>query len=206
MIIKNVNDDAFKDYGRVIQGNFDLNELTAIMEQIEAPIDSVVYFPSMSEMEALPVTEKIRKSIFGDLQIQVGYCNGTNNKLNALEYHRNSEVGIAITDLILLIGKQQDIKNDFTYDTSKVEAFKVMAGEIIEMYATTLHYAPCSVDGKPFKNVVVLPKGTNMDINSVINNQQEDKLLIAKNKWLIAHSDAQIKGAFNGLQGINIEV
>ena len=34
----------------------------------------------------------------------------------------------------------------------------------------------------------------------------EDRLLTAKNKWLIAHEDAQIEGAFCGLQGENVEV
>ena len=34
----------------------------------------------------------------------------------------------------------------------------------------------------------------------------EDGLLTAKNKWLIAHEDAQIEGAFCGLQGENVEV
>ena len=32
----------------------------------------------------------------------------------------------------------------------------------------------------------------------------EDKLLTAKNKWLIGHEEAAIEGAFNGLKGENI--
>ena len=62
------------------------------------------------------------KKDFGGLPIQIGYCNGSNVKLNALEYHRSSEIDIAVTDLILLLGCQQDIKED-TYDTALVEAF-----------------------------------------------------------------------------------
>lgn len=34
----------------------------------------------------------------------------------------------------------------------------------------------------------------------------EDKLLFAKNKWLIAHKDAKIQGAFEGLIGENLSV
>ena len=34
----------------------------------------------------------------------------------------------------------------------------------------------------------------------------ENRLLAAMNKWLIAHEDAQIEGAFWGLQGENVEV
>ena len=69
---------------------------------------------------------------------------GDNHKLNGLEYHRSSEINIAVTDMILLLGSQQDVGTDFTYDTSKVEAFYVPAGTVVEMYATTLHYAPCT--------------------------------------------------------------
>ena len=32
----------------------------------------------------------------------------------------------------------------------------------------------------------------------------EDRLMTAKNKWLIAHEEAKIAGAFNGLKGENI--
>ena len=76
-------------------------------------------------------------------ETKIGYCNGDNHKLNALEYHRSSELDIAQTDLILLLGMQQDIENGDIYDTSKVEAFLVPAGTGVELYATTLRYAPC---------------------------------------------------------------
>ncbi len=52
--------------------------------------------------------------------------------------------------MVLLIGHQQDVEKDFTYDTSKVEAFLVPAGTGIEVYATTLHYAPCHVKESRF--------------------------------------------------------
>ena len=67
---------------------------------------------------------------------------------------RSSEVNIAATDMILLLGKREDVKDDFTYETSKVEGFFVPEGTAIEVYATTLHYAPCGVDGQGFKCVV----------------------------------------------------
>ncbi len=125
--------------------------------------------------------------------------------LNAVEYHRCSELGVAATDLILLVGRQQDIV-DNTYDTSKIEAFFVPAGTVYEMYATTLHYAPCSVDGKPFKNVVILPRGTNDELSFEAKKANEDPCLFAVNKWLIAHADAKIDGAVNGLKGVNVSV
>ena len=53
---------------------------------------------------------------------------------------------------------------------------------------------------------VILPKGTNADITKNPEATGEDRLLTAENKWLIAHADAKIDGAFNGLQGENISV
>ena len=136
----------------------------------------------------------------------MGYCNGNNVLLNAVEYHRDSEVNVAQTDMILILGKEQDIEEDGTYDTGKMEAFLVPAGTVIEVYATTLHYAPCNVNGNKFRAAVILPKGTNTDVPAAQNNTKEDKLLFARNKWLIAHEEAGIEGAFVGLKGANLSV
>lgn len=203
MKINHVNDAEFKPYGRVITG-VNLDELLQAMENTPLPSD-VIYVPSDEELEKLSVFNLMSKSIYGDMPIQIGYCNGHNQFLNGLEYHRSSEINIAVTDMILLLGRQQDIEDDNTYDTSKAEAFFVPAGTMIEVYATTLHYAPCGVDGKGFRCVVVLPRGTNYEVTPV-SNDGEDRLLAATNKWLIAHKDAHIEGAFEGLKGENLSV
>lgn len=202
--VKSITDAAFKKYGRVISG-IDCSELIEKMGSTPLP-DDVIYIPSDKELEALPVCKDLTDSVYGELPIQIGYCNGHNSLLNGLEYHRSSEINIACDDLILLLGQQQDIEDDFTYDTSKVEAFKLPAGTMIECYATTLHYAPCGIDGGGFRCVIVLPKDTNLDLEANIDKRGEDPLLVAKNKWLIAHPDAEISGAFNGLKGENISV
>ena len=146
---------------------------------------------------------------FGQMDVQVGFCNGKNYLLNAVEYHRSSEINIAAVDAVLLVGSQQDIKEDlegnFTFDTSLIEAFLVPKGTAVELYATTLHYAPCSVGDGCFKMAVVLPKGTNYPLEKTFDFGEE-KLLAAKNKFLIAHKDANIDKAVNGLLGENIDV
>lgn len=204
--IKLIKDDSFQQYGKVLTGQYEVVDLITALNQKEAPADAVVYVPSVEEFESLPISKVIEDCFFGGLPIQVGYCNGTNNKLNAVEYHRCSELCVAATDLILLLGRQQDITEDFTYDSSKMEAFYVPEGTVFEMYATTLHYAPCSFDGKPFRNIVALPKGTNTEISDWVNLVKEDKLITAKNKWLIAHPEAGIEGAYVGILGENITV
>ena len=140
MEIISVTDKRFKKYGKVIK-NIDFTTLVEAMKKTEIP-EGVVYEPSVESLESLEVAKEIKNKFFGELPIQIGYCNGHNNKLNALEYHRSSEINVAVTDLVLLIGHQQDVESDHTYDTGKVEAFLVPAGTGIEVFATTLHYAP----------------------------------------------------------------
>lgn len=41
---------------------------------------------------------------------------------------------------------------------------------------------------------------------TIETNETGNRLLVAMNKWLIAHEDAQIEGVFCGLKGENVEV
>ena len=202
--IQNVNDAAYKRFGKVIT-DIELGDLLQAMEATPCP-DDVVYVASEAALEATKSAEKFQEIYYGKLPIQVGYCNGHNSLLNALEYHRCGEVNVAVTDLIVLVGSLVDVADDFTYDTAKVEAFFVPAGTGIEVYATTLHYAPCNVQDGGFQCVVVLPAGTNTELTFETAKTGEDSLLTAKNKWLIAHEDAAIEGAVNGLRGENITI
>ena len=144
MKIQNVADASFRKYGKVLEG-YDFSALIREMKHTPVPED-VIYVPSVEELEALEVEKTLTNKAFGGLPIQIGYCNGHNKKLNAVEYHRNSEINVAVTDLVLLLGCQQDIEDDLTYDTSKIEAFLVPAGTGIEVYATphaSLRSLPC---------------------------------------------------------------
>ncbi len=204
MKIQNVTDAAFRKYGRVIS-EIDFTELIEAMEKSPLP-DDVVYEPSIDYLEATSLMDKLQTAYYGELPIQIGYCNGHNHLLNAVEYHRSSELDIACTDLILLIGCQQDITDDFTYDTNKIEAFLCPKGTGVELYATTLHYAPCSVGDAGFKCIVVLPKDTNLPLDSK-HAGYEDALITAKNKWLIGHAEGGLDaGAHIGLIGPNVSV
>lgn len=202
MKIQNVTDAAFKKYGKVVTG-IDFSDMIAEMKKMEIPAD-VVYEPGLANLEACASAKDLCESCYGGMPIQVGHCSGNNNKLNAVEYHRDSEVNISVDGMILLLGKQEDIEDDYTYDTSKIEAFLVPAGVAVELYATTLHYAPCNSEKTGFRGIVVLPKGTNYDLTKKPAKTPEDKLITHVNKWLIAHEDAKIAGAWNGLKGENI--
>ncbi|MGI6110096.1 MAG: DUF4867 family protein, partial [Eubacteriaceae bacterium] len=139
---------------------------------------------------------------------QLGHCDGHNTKLNCLEYHRDSEVNVGAQDFILLLAKEEEIENG-KLDTDKVKAFRVPAGTLVEVYATTLHYAPCSAArGQGFQVLVALPRGTNEARPDLAALNDEDRTLWARNKWLLAHaeSDEAAQGAFVGLTGDNIDI
>lgn len=90
---------------------YDFSALLKEMKHTPVP-DDVVYVPSVEELEALDVAKALQNKGFGGIPIEIGYCNGHNKKLNAVEYHRSSEINVAVTDLVLLIGSQQDITDD----------------------------------------------------------------------------------------------
>jgi hypothetical protein len=142
------------------------------------------------------------------MPIQVGYCNGSNSKLNCFEYHRGSEVSIVADDIIMLLAPKQEIKNN-SIDSALVEAFSVPSGTAVLLYETTLHYAACSaLSSDGFRVVLILPKNTNVGKPDFVVKTDEDKLLCNTNKWLLAHKDSpEAKGgAVVGISGANIEV
>lgn len=206
MRVYKVSEPEFREYGRVIEG-YDVNLLMEEMEKTPVPED-VAYVQSMSELEKLSIAKDLEEGIYGGMPVQIGYCNGHNKKLNALEYHRDSEVNVAIGDLILLLGRLLDVEADFTLDTSTVKAFLVPSGTMVEVYATTLHYAPCQAGEDGFRCVVVLPKGTNGPLEKKPSVRcGEERLLAACNKWLIGHPEGGLpKGSFLGLKGENLSV
>jgi ureidoglycolate hydrolase len=203
MEIKKVTDESFAQYGQVLKG-FEFKELIAAVAKTPCPKDEVIYVPSVKELEESEEGIALKRREFGGIPIQIGYCNGSNKKMNALEYHRCSEVNIALDDVIILVGRQQDIEPDVTYDTSKAKAFLVPAGTGIELFATTLHYAPIQAAGDGFRFIAVLPRETNTDLDFVPEKKGESALLLAKNKFVLAHADAHIEGAHIGLKGENI--
>ena len=207
MHIYSVADPEFKAYGKILEG-YDMAELLAAMEKIDLPASGTAYEPGIDSLEACAVFSELRDRAYGGMPIQLGMCWGRNTKLNCLEYHRDSEVNLGTGDFVLLLAKQDEIE-DGILDTGKVKAFRVPAGLPVEVYATTLHYAPCHTDADAgFRVAVVLPKGTNTSKPDFEPGCEEDHWMTARNKWLLAHPDSNEakNGAHIGLRGINIDI
>ena len=185
---------------------YDTQELLRTLEAATPLPQGVEYVPSQPELEALPLTSLLASNAYGGMPIQMGWCNGHNTKLNCLEYHRDSELNCGTEDFILLLARMDDIAPDGTLDTGLVKAFRVPAGVLVEVYATTLHYAPCSAaKGAGFRVLVALPKGTNGPRPDIQVLNREDSMLWACNKWLLAHPESSeaAQGAPAVLRGEN---
>lgn len=206
MKIYEITDPRFKKYGAIVRG-YDLSELLAEMRQRPIP-ETLEYVASDPVLEALPVFRQFSAGFYGGMPVELGYCMGHNQKLNALEYHRGSEVNVSVTDYIVLLGCQQDLDEHFNYDTAQVEAFYIPQGLAVEFYATTLHYCACHVQDGGYCHATFLPRGTNCPVEEGFSPQtEEDYLLAARNKWMLVHPE----GGFDGqlpvkLRGENLTI
>jgi hypothetical protein len=211
LFVRDIFDPALSAYGRLLEPS-PFASLVGLADRITG-IDPEAnrYVASVPELEAEPSVRALRL-VFGFADIEVGYCNGPNSRLNGLEYHKSPEIDIAVTDLVLLLGRKADIGSDATYDSKKLECFYLPAGTAFALDAEVLHFSPCKVQEGGFKSIIVLPRGTNGALDGeelAFARGAKDRLLFMRNKWLLAHPDRAIlveRGAWPGIRGENIEV
>ena len=207
--IYSVFDAEFKPYGRVVNG-YDFSALVDFMKtSTPIPEQGNIYIASVAELEKCEVKDEIESVLYGGMPVQIGYCNGRNSTYNGFEYHKGSEINIAVTPFMLVLGHVWEIEDGKFY-VGNEKVFFVPEGTAIEMYETTLHLSPCKVSDDGFKDVVILPRGTNTPLeNKHQNGDQESALLLQRNKWVIAHKDREPlvkQGAHVGLIGENKEL
>lgn len=200
--IQSVQEAAFADYGRVIALPHQAELMQRLTDQTSIPAQGNQYVrdaPSILEKSA---KYDIARQFYGEQPIEVGYCNGHSDRINAFEWHNCSELNLAVTDLVLFLARRQDLTGQ-TIDTSRARAFFVPRGTAIEVYPTTLHFAPCQIDAQGFKCIVILTDQTNTPLAI---EHQADEALFQYNKWLITHAenDRMVhNGALIGVTGTN---
>ncbi len=197
-----IHSEEFKKYGRVL--DIDTAEIVSECEKTERPESGSQYMMSVPELENLNCSEKIKELAFGGCKAQIGLCHGYNSMMNALEFHKSSEINVAVTPLVLLLGLEYEMSGN-EYAAENIRAFYLEKGDAVEVYGTSLHFCPCQTEDGGFSCVVVLPEGT----NNVLDKASDDKLLFRKNKWLICHEDNRAlidRGAYPGIHGENYKV
>lgn len=198
-----VYSEEFSEYGRVLN-DVDVSELIREAQRLEFPESGSVYLASVDTLEATEAAARIKELVFGTLDTQIGYCYGYSSMLNATEWHFSSELNVAVTPLVLILGKRSDIKNG-RLCSGDMKAFYVPAGAVIEVYATTLHFCPCQVSDGGFGCIVGLPTATNTPLDAPV----DDKLLFRKNKWILAHEQNSAlieRGVVAGIYGENYKI
>ena len=200
-----VFDERFSRYGRMLElGN--MSALHQAMLKIAIPENGNCYVADDTSLKVLDIVNKIKLSVYGDVPIEAGYCNGHSFALNAEEYHRCSEVNFTTTGLVLLLALPEDIK-DGKLDSKSVVGVYLPPDVPVEIYPRVLHFAPCRLSDAGFNCLVILTDGTNTALESVDSSLPgEDGMLWMRNKWLICHPDSPqaAKGAYIGITGKNI--
>lgn len=202
--IYTTSDKEFAEFGVKLNG-FNVSEIIRRGEAYSFPEEGSLYEASSPSFEELPIAKEITEKCFGELPAQIGYCYGHSSFLNAFEWHTSSEVNVAVTDLILILANRSDLQNG-KIDSSKAKVFFLSKGEVVEVFATSLHFCPCQVEKSGFGCVVALPEGTNTPLSK---EPAENPLMFRKNKWIISHVDNAAliaRGVVPGVTGVNIEI
>jgi hypothetical protein len=209
-----VADGRFARYGRILEG-IDFTGALSCLESSTPIPESGVYVASFPGLEALSLRGTVSEEVFGAMEVQLGYCNGRTRGLDALEYHKSPEVIVADADIVLLLASFHSLE-DGCLEARSIEAFLLPAGTAVELYAGTLHFAPCATSPRGYRSLVVLPAGTNLSLPPAevapavasARKTGESRLLFARNKWLLARPDCarlMARGAFPGLLGARLE-
>lgn len=202
-----VTDPAFLPYGRVLPFA-DTAALNEALCQTAIPDAGNRYVASDPALEAVAPLQALARAVYGEMPVQIGFCNGRGFTLNAEEYHKCSELNYSVTGAVLLLALPGDV-TDRTLDTARVAAFYLPPETMIEIYPMVLHFAPCRVQADGFNCLVVLTRGTNAPLSAVDPSAPgEAGLLWMTNKWMLCHPDSPQaeKGAFVGIRGENLQL
>jgi hypothetical protein len=205
-----VDDKAFSQYGKMYRG-LDAEPVLSYLKENAAPEEKRGYYEaSVKGMEVeSSFKEYVKNNIFGGMDIQIGWCYGWNTKMMGMEYHKGSEVIVAATDCVVLLGRYEDIEfcnGRPSYDSSKTEAFYIEEGAVVELYPCTLHLSPTQTKAdEQFITGVILDKGTNDTLSFTPQADAERSMLAAKNKWMLLHSELAVP-KFGVVTGENIEI
>lgn len=206
--IQTVKSESFKEYGEIFEG-LTFPKMEAFVRSTDMP-EEEFYNPCAEELMKIgEEADYIKDYIFGQVPCQIGYYNGRCTKLNAVEYHKCSEFLVVMEDAVLILGKLTDIENG-KLDSSRMKYFFVEKGTCVELYATTLHWAPCVAGPGGVRQIVVQSLGTNTPLPKKLEDRNGDnKYLLERNKWVLIHEEAKARmseDAYIGIVGENPEI
>jgi len=192
LFIESVFSPSFTKYGKILDLNCSKDLISKLDKDTTIPEKGNVYIPYIREWENDKIFNEISSHF--DEEIEIGYCNGQNTELNALEWHSCNEINIYSTPVVLFLAKLSDLDDNFKIDSSKVKTFYVPKNTAIVLYNSTLHFAPCKVEKEGFKAIIILSNLTNTELeeNNVKFNvdKKYEQFILKNNKYIICHKDA----------------
>ncbi len=190
--IISVFDKTFSSFGQILNLNCTSKLLSKLENNTEIPNSGNIYKPFVRDWEDEEIVKEL--SPFYDKKIEIGYCNGQNTKLNALEWHNCDEINIYSRDVVLFLSTLDDLDNSFSLNSKNVKTFFIPKNTAILLYKTTLHFSPCKVNKDGFKAIIILEDQTNTEIDNSSTSIEDDNpfnsLIFKKNKYIICHKDA----------------
>lgn len=90
-----VKDKEFARYGCIVEHDF--SGIAEMAKKLPFLVEGSKYEASIGAFEIHPSAEVAKEELYGELDIQIGNCWGYNSYLNALEWHKNSEINVAAT-------------------------------------------------------------------------------------------------------------
>lgn len=203
--IFSIYDNAFVDYGRTLESE-PFSELCDLLEKNTVITENNVYIANEKELFSKRAYE-FALNIFGGIEIQIGYCNGMNQTLNGMEYHKSPEIIVAATDILLFLAKPCNLIDFTSLDSKAAKVFFAPKGSVISLNPSILHLSPSCVHQSGFKSAIILPKGTNLDLKENFEcEDKESQILFKTNKWIITHKDRKPlvnQGVKIGITGVN---
>ena len=205
--IFSIHDSIFSLYGEILDSR-PYEELIKLIDKETIILDHNVYqsdVPAFHEEMAVCAASRY----FGTKQIQFGYCNGVNKTMNGMEYHKSPEITVAVYDIMLFLALKNDL-DDYVLDSREAKVFFAEKGSVFALYPSVLHLSPCCVHPSGFKAGIILPLGTNCELEGVEKGcSGEDRFLFKTNKWMLAHPQREAllaQGAVASLKGHNREL
>jgi len=195
-MILSVQSSRFEQYGQILEDLEVQDLLDKAAEITPIPDEGNIYVPSLKELEAFDSVGALAP-FYSHLPIQVGFCNGKNQSMNGLEYHKSPEVIMAVTDCVLFLCPFDHLQNFDQVRTIDAELFYLPKGAVVLIKPYVLHLAPCMVNQQGFKTIIVLPKNTNepLDKDEIEQRdsspEKEARLLFRKNKWMLSHPERE---------------
>ena len=210
LTIHTVDEELFLQYGRLVHSSV-FDELAYYIDKNTVIPERNTYVADIPDLHK-PYIDEALSVFYGGFVPQIGYCNGPNVTMNGCEYHKGPELTIAVTDCLMWWVLPQDLINFDYVDSKCANVFYIPKGCAFLLHPLVLHLAPCKVDNRGYKTVIILPKGTNLPIEPELKERlknsgdPESRILHMQNKYMITHKDWEplvSQGVHIGLIGIN---